>query len=216
MKIFSQYIKEDHSSLLAYISEKCSNQVELYLYDGSDAPLGLKTTVCSFWSDNFIYFIFKGNYIGLRTAKLDAKTDEKSHKTFSLWDLSDVYEVFIGPDAKKSRKYKEFQVAPDSRQIDISIDASSANRKTDFLWQSGMKAESIIDSGAKIWNAVIKIPVSAFERHPCDETIWNCNFYRISGEDNNKSYLAWCPVGQIAFHQPDKFGEICFECVTAV
>ncbi|MBP7460617.1 MAG: carbohydrate-binding family 9-like protein [Candidatus Delongbacteria bacterium] len=189
--------------------EDCQG-VALNMYDGSLPPDHWKTSVQSFWSRDAIYIRFKGCYDQLRIAPAEIQPDSLTGKTHQLWDLSDVYEVFTGPEAKKSGIYKEFQVSPDSRRVDIALDASSEERRSDFNWISGMEAISQVDPQQQIWIGLFRIPFSAFNRTPDPDLIWNINFYRIGGEPDQQFFMAWAPVHQIAFHQPHKFGRIHF------
>jgi hypothetical protein len=182
----------------------------LRAYDGSTPPSHLRTKVKSFWTSDHLYFIFRCHYETLRMAFLHEIRTDESGKTLNLWDISDVCETFIGPDVRHAGSYREFQVAPDSRWIDIAIDASGPQRFTDFTWRSGMAAGSQIFKERRLWFAAMKIPFTAFDRSPRADDIWDANLYRISHHPRGNSYLAWSPVGEIAFHQPDKFGKIRF------
>lgn len=181
--------------------------VALGLYDGAPAPEHLRTRVCAFWSPTHLSICFAGFYRELRTAP---PRDGAAGKTPGLWELSDVYEAFIGPSARSDGKYREFQVAPDSQWIDIDIDAGGETRTADFDWRSGMVARSALDEGRRVWRAVMAIPLAAFSAVPRQGDTWDANFYRIAGPPDCASYLAWSPVGAIAFHQPRKFGTLLF------
>jgi hypothetical protein len=187
-----------------------SEAVMLRLFDGSPPPHYLATGVSSFWNEENLWFWFTGSYGTLKTAPRESAVDNVSGKTMLLWENSDVYEVFIGPDARRKGLYREFQVAPDSRWIDISIDSSGERRIADFKWNSGMKAISRIDGEKKIWESVFQIPCNAFPQSPRRGDCWHCNFYRISGRTGEESYLSWSPVFEINFHRPDFFGTIVF------
>jgi hypothetical protein len=154
--------------------------------------------------------LFLGRYDKLRTAPAETPQDLSSGKTHRLWEISDVYEIFIGPDAMSSGLYREFQAAPDSRIMDIDIDAGNVERKADFSWRSGLSALSVLKIKEKIWETLFTIPFGAFSIIPGEQEIWNCNFYRIAGEEPSKHYLSWSPVYTVAFHQPRCFGHIQF------
>lgn len=187
--------------------------VDLGTYDGSAAPEALRTSVRSCWTDGFIYFGFRGCFSSLRMAPRELRADEKTGKTFRLWELSDVFELFIDPSAKETKIYREFQVSPDSRWIDIAIDASGEVRRTDFGWVSGMIARSTVDYENKRWESIMQIPQGAFSEKARKGSVWNANFYRISGPPDACSYLAWAPVHRIDFHQPELFGDLLFTSV---
>jgi hypothetical protein len=183
--------------------------VKLSLYDGTPAPDEQATSVRVCHDETKLYVLFLGRYQQLRTAPATTPLEPPNERTPRLWDLSDVYELFIGPDAKESRLYREFQVGPDSRKIDIDVDASGDRRKTDLSWDSGFFAQSVLLGKEKVWEALLQIPFGAFSIIPeCDEE-WSCNFYRI-GHEPSRCYMAWSPVYRIAFHQPQYFGAIRF------
>jgi hypothetical protein len=92
--------------------------------DGTAVKDSYRALVRSCWTDNNLYFAFEAGYEELFLAPEDAETDPKSGKTWKLWNLSDVFEVFIGPNSRNTKKYGEFQVSPDSRWVDLTIDAS--------------------------------------------------------------------------------------------
>ena len=178
--------------------------------DGTSPKESLRALVRSFWTDKYLYFGLEANYEELFLAPENAETDPKTGKTWRLWDISDVFEIFIGPDSKKTRIYREFQVSPDSRWIDIAIDASKPERTADFDWSSGMKAKSTIDYVAKKWYSVLQFPFTAFDKTPIEKEIWNLNFYRMAGTPDKRQLFAWSPTFIDRFHKPEKFGNIIF------
>jgi hypothetical protein len=184
--------------------------VNLSRFDGNKPPGELATEVRSLWNDTHLCVAFSGRYSSLRTAPQGTPYDNGYGKTHRLWEISDVYEVFIGPESRSKRVYGEFQVAPDSRWMDIYIDASDDRRKADFQWKSAVTACSHLDESRMIWHGLFKIPFSAFGPEISRELVWNCNFYRISGDSSSQHYLSWSPVGEVAFHKPHLFGEIVF------
>jgi len=189
---------------------RSAGSVSLSRFDGAAPPVDIATEVGSIWNDTHICIAFSGRYSSLRTAPTDTPFDQQSGKTHRLWEISDVYEVFIGPDSRSDRVYGEFQVAPDSRWIDIFIDAREEKRKADFQWKSAVVACSQIDAARMIWYGFFFIPFRAFGADISHELTWNCNFYRISGELSSQQHLSWVPVREVAFHKPHLFGEILF------
>ena len=183
--------------------------VSLSNYDGTNCPEHLKTEIRSCWTGTNMYFIFEGSYQELVSAPVQTPTDQNG-KTMNLWEISDVYEIFLGPEAKKTGLYKEFQVGPDNRWIDIDIDNRGSQRQSDFEWTSGFRTLSKINTDQKQWKASFIIPFAAFGAKPQPDTVWNVNFYRISGIEPDKHYLTWTPVDRIDFHQHLKFGKILF------
>ena len=178
--------------------------------DGTNPKEVYRASVRSCWTDKNLYFALEAGYEELFLAPKDAKTDPKTGKTLTLWDISDVFEIFIGPDSKQSKIYREFQVSPDSRWIDIAIDGSGAERTADFDWSSGMKVKSTIDYVAKKWYAVFQFPFTAFDNLPEEKDVWNLNFYRMAGTPDKRVYFAWSPTFMVQFHKPEKFGNLTF------
>jgi hypothetical protein len=183
--------------------------INLGSYDSKPTPHHYATKLKSFWTEKFLYFGIEGEFDTIQIAPEDATVDTQG-KTPRLWAISDVYEIFIGPDAKITKKYREIQIAPDSRWIDLTLDASGKERIADFKWTSGMNAKSYVDYIKKLWTATLQIPFTAFSRAPRESDIWNCNFYRISENGGKKIYLSWSPVFELRFHQPDKYGDLVF------
>jgi hypothetical protein len=210
-KIFSKYSNTEINNdglLTDPIWNNCQS-VDLRYYDNKELPDFLKTNVKSIWTDKNLYIGFEGKYDVIRTASPHVQFDALG-KTMELWDLSDVYEIFIGPDSREKKIYRELQISPDNRWIDLTLEFSGNERLADFKWTSGMIAKSRIDRENKIWTAVFQIPYTAFDEFPKEGSVWNCNFYRIHGEGDRKTYLSWSPVMEVRFHQPDKFGDIVF------
>lgn len=208
--VISRFQKTDitnNGALLDNVWEDCE-EVPLSLFDGEPAPLHLVTTVKTFWTENYLYIGFAGTFDTLHFVK-KLPTGEKTGKTYRLWAFDDVMECFIGPEARVNKMYREFEVSPDSRWIDIAVDASGERCRTDMNWQSRLIAKSSVDSEQKVWTVVMQIPWSAFDHRPQHGETWHCNFYRSMPDET--FLLAWSPVGKPDFHQPEKFGDIVFE-----
>lgn len=180
--------------------------------DGTIPPPELETKVKIFWNAAFLFAIFQGKFLELRFAH-SKPVDPKTGKTFCLWEHSDVYEVFIGINAKATRRYKEFQVGPDSHRLDIDVDSTKNAVKGDFDWVSGFRCKSIVDEARKTWDCVLEIPWKAFGANYETKCEWNVNFCRASGKFHGDELLAWSPMGrgEKVFHQPEKFGRIIFQ-----
>jgi hypothetical protein len=208
--LYSNHEIEVNGALADSIWEKTRPVEMVNNGDGTNTKETYKALIRSCWTENNLYFALEAGYEELFLAPKDAETDPKSGKTFRLWDISDVFEVFIGPYAKQNRVYREFQVSPDSRWIDLAIDASGKERTGDFGWLSGMKAKSTIDYVAKKWYSVLQFPFAAFDTLPKEKDVWNLNFYRMAGTPENRLYFAWSPTFMVQFHKPEKFGNITF------
>lgn len=194
------------------IIQESRGTVYLLDADGSVPPPEIETRAKIFWNSSFLFVLFEGKFQELRVTRTlprDAKTGE----SYSLWEHSDVYEVFIGPDARRLRRYKEFQVSPDSRWLDYDVRKEKDTIIGDEQWYSGFRCRSMIDEEKKIWSAVMEIPWKAFGADSKSQCEWNCNFYRASGKFHGDELLAWSPTGrgEKAFHKPEKFGRIIFE-----
>ncbi len=179
-------------------------QESLLNYDGNPCDPDIATYVSAVWNEDYFFCRFDGLYKSIRTAE---DSEKKTEKTMRLWEKSDVFEMFISPE--KNRVYREFQVGPDGKFLDIAIDSSNENRISDFNWNS--KMTNITEAKNNLWQSTMKIPWSAFKNSPpVNNEEWTVNFYRISEHYGQMKYLSWAPVFKIAFHQPELFGKIRF------
>lgn len=177
----------------------------LSLYSGDGLPDSVRSEFDLAWDDDFLYLFFSFSGSVGRIAPADSET--LGRKTFRLWDLSDVFEAFIACSDRK--RYRELQFAPDGRLLDIDIDASGEDRRTDFLWDSGMLYDCSFDG--TLWKGRASIPWSAFESgRPSPGDVWFGNFFGIIGEGDGKLFLSWSPVHEINFHRPECFRPIVF------
>jgi hypothetical protein len=196
------------------ISESTINNTDisdaLSFADGTAAPESLKTTVGMFWNNDDIVVFFRGSFQLLRY-ETNLPPELLHQKTYRLWELSDVYEVFIGPAAADRGHYKEFQVAPDGRWIDI--DVFNALGTSNHHWFSGSRMRSFINPRMKRWSAALFLPWNCFNTQHDSGLAWNVNLYRASGKFHGDELLAWSPVGTgpRCFHRPEKFGNIQFK-----
>lgn len=180
--------------------------------DGTVPPSELETRVKACWNATFLFVVFQGKYRELRIAR-SLPIDKKTGKTYVLWEQSDVYEVFIGSNARTTRKYKEFQVSPDSRRLDIDVEWNPTGVRGNFDWVSEFRAKSFVDETRKQWDCVMEIPWRSLGAKYDTECEWNVNFYRAAGKYHGDELFAWSPVGRGAkvFHQPEKFGRMVFQ-----
>ena len=194
------------------IIDDAPGSVYLLNADGTVPPREIETKVNVFWNPAFFFVLFRGQYIELRTAR-SQPIEAKTGKTLFLWEHSDVYEMFIGADARRTRIYKEFQIGPDSRRLDIYVDNRDGTVKGDFNWVSGFRCVSLVDEKRKTWNGMMEIPWKAFGTSLESNNVWDLNFYRASGRYHGDELLAWSPVGkgEKIFHQPEKFGRMVFQ-----
>lgn len=177
--------------------------------DGRSVPEAIATGVVAEWNLDGILVFFRGSFRDLRYATNRAG-DVLQKKTYRLWEDSDVFEIFIGPDAAQRKMYKEFQVAPDGRWIDI--DVFDALGTSNHHWYSGCSARSFVESSEKTWISVLLMPWRCFDAGREYDGEWNVNFYRASGKFHGDELLSWAPVGTgpRCFHRPEHFGVIKF------
>lgn len=177
--------------------------------DGSEPPQSIASRVGLEWNKDSLFVFFRGRFEALRLMPND-ELNRLTGKTYKLWEQSDVFEVFIGRDAKKTGLYKEFQVSPDSRWIDIDVNKQLGI--SNHHWHSGMRCRSIIDSEMQIWTSIIELPWSCFGSHQGADDLWNVNFYRASGTFHGDQLMTWSPTGygDHCFHRYEHFGTIEF------
>lgn len=158
------------------------------------------------WSETALYIYFDANQA---EPLVVSDSPDLTSKTEGLWER-DVCEIFIAPDWIGSRKYFEFEIAPNGEWLDLAIDFMGNKRRTDFSYKSGIKSFARIEE-AKVRIAA-KIEWTAFGSTPKTGDIWLGNLFRCVGKDPNRGYLAWSPTYTELpnFHVPDKFGEFKF------
>lgn len=158
------------------------------------------------WSDKALYVYFDANQA---EPLVMSDSPNLTSTTDGLWNR-DVCEIFVAPDQNQPRKYFEFEIAPNGEWLDLAIDLTGIERKTDWNYKSGMKSFAKIE-GSKIRSAA-KIEWKAFGSTPKAGDIWLGNLFRCVGKNPNRGYLAWSPTGTELpnFHVPDKFGEFEF------
>ncbi len=181
--------------------------INLQNYNGTIVNDNLKTSAAILYTRESLFVGFTSQFESLKPDN-NCTATLHNEKTYSLWELEDVVELFIGPDARRIKEYREFQVSPFSKKIDIAIKFIENKPVADYEWLSGFKAKSWIDNKNKVWYSIMEIPFSAFAKIPVNGETWDCNFFRCSPD--MKILFSWAPVYKPAFHQPDKFGKITF------
>jgi hypothetical protein len=182
------------------IDKDCHKQVT---YDA------LRTEVRAFWTDEYLYFLFRCPYSELNIF-LPANNSGPRNK---LWER-DVVELFIGADWRNIRQYREFEVAPTGDWIDLAIDLD--HKSYDQSWRSGWQTLAKIDRTRKVWRAAARIPLSAITRDVVEPgTRWRMDLYRIDGHgpDANRHVLCWqplCTPEHPSNHTPEHFGTLLF------
>ncbi len=168
---------------------------------------GPPTEIRSRWTKGHLYLLYICPY-----DELNLKPDpDRSAETPRLWNW-DVGEAFIGSDFEKITRYKEFQVSPQGEYVDLEIDRDNPKGQAGGKWNSGFTVAARIDSQAKIWYGVMRIPFSAIDTRPPEKgRELRAGLYRIAGVGESKKYYAWRPTGQTSFHVPAAFGRIRLE-----
>jgi hypothetical protein len=162
----------------------------------------LKTEIRSRWTKDNLYFLFICPFHEL-WLKPDPSAKTETNK---LWDW-DVAEVFIGSDFEHIRQYKEFELSPQGEWVDLDINLDSRASAGGVKWNSNFATAARIDSSAKTWYGVMRIPWSAIDtRPPAPGNKLRINLYRQEGPPPDRKQICWQPTQKITFHVPDAFG----------
>ncbi len=208
MRIEIQHIENDFpiSELDDAIWKKAAEvSIEKY-WSGKIAPIGRHFKTKLLWSTAALYVRFEANQ---NERLIISDTPNLKTKTRGLWNR-DVCEIFVAPNKNDSRKYFEFEIAPNGEWIDLAIQKISDKRETDFEFDSKMKSAAKIEK-SKVLTA-LKIEWKAFGKTPNAGDVWFGNLFRCVGSGATRGYLAWSPTEtpEPNFHVPEKFGELEF------
>ncbi len=175
-------------------------------WSGEEAPASRHAEVRILWTELSLVVRFVCRQEEALNVNPDPRRDRK---TMRLWDR-DVCEIFVAPDPTAPQRYYEFEAAPTGEWIDIAITFKSAERESDFEFQSGMTTSSTVGSGQLI--TVIGIPWSRQLAKPQPGGVWLVNLFRCVGVGDER-YLAWQPTyaPEPNFHVPEVFGWLEFE-----
>lgn len=175
-------------------------------WNGENAPADRHFSARLLWSSCFLYVRFEA---GQGEPLVISNEPILTHKTDRLWDR-DVCEIFVAPNSADQNRYFEFEVAPTGEWIDLAIDFTSAERITDWEFQSGMESAAAIENGRVLM--AIKIPWEAFGSRPKVGDVWLGNLFRCVGKGKTRGYLAWqaTETAEPNFHVPSRFGEFEF------
>jgi hypothetical protein len=170
---------------------------------GNQVP-GHRTEIRSRWTGRYLYFLFTCPYEQLNL-KPEPKTETETNE---LWKW-DVAEVFIGSDFKNIRRYKEFEISPQSEWIDLDIDLDAPRHEDGWVWNSGFQASARIDHSTKTWYAFMRIPYGALDtRDATAGNTFRVNFFRSQGARPNRKAIVWQPTLRPTFHVPEVFGTL--------
>ncbi|MGE3465957.1 MAG: carbohydrate-binding family 9-like protein [Pyrinomonadaceae bacterium] len=175
-------------------------------WSGKASPAGRHFSVRLLWSDTALYVRFSARQ---DEPLVVSNQPDISKKTVGLWER-DVCEIFIAPDKTKPNKYYEFEIAPTGEWIDLGIEVTPNERRTDWEYRSGMTSSSRIEKKKVVM--AIKIPFASLGKIPKADDIWLGNLFRCVGKGPRRGYLAWRPTKtkEPNFHVPKAFGEFKF------
>lgn len=203
------YISEDLSVTDGKneIWKNCPKVEIKHYWSGKLAEDARRSNVQMAWTENALLIKFSGSQ--KEPLNINAAPDF-SKKTEKLWER-DVFEIFVAPDAKNSRRYFEFEAAPTGEWLDLEMFISEdGERQPDFVYNSGMEvAAQILDIEIQV---LMKIGWDAFGKRPAAGDVWRGNLFRCIGFGKNRGYLTWQPTqtAEPNFHVPDKFGSFEF------
>jgi len=171
-------------------------------WKGENGDAARSTEVRLLWTLDTLFVRFLANYRNI-TVFPDAREDGWRDE---LWNR-DVAEVFLQPDSRDPRKYKEFEVSPNGLWIDLDI----VNGAKEEL-QSKLRRRVVQDASAKTWTAELAIPMQSLRTNFEAKQTWRVNFFRVEGEAEPRFYSAWSPTytGEPNFHIPTAFGKLVF------
>ena len=165
---------------------------------------GHRTEIRSRWTNGNLYFLFTCPYEQLNL-KPDPKTETETNE---LWKW-DVAEVFVGSDFKNIRRYKEFEISPQSEWIDLDIDLDAPRHEDGWMWNSGFQSSARIDQAGKTWFGFMRIPYAAIDPRPAAAgNTLRINFFRSQGARPNHKAIVWQPTHRATFHVPEVFGTL--------
>jgi alpha-galactosidase len=172
-------------------------------WQGRNEDTARETEVRILWTNEMLYLKFRCRYRTLTIFKDSASNGRRDQ----LWDR-DVAEVFIQTDAKRPRRYWEFEISPNGMWIDLEI---SAEGKRDP--QSGLESRVLLNESEKLWTAVIALPMGALANAFDASEEWRVNFFRVEGAAEPRFYSSWQPTRtpQPNFHMPEAFGVLRFQ-----
>jgi len=175
-------------------------------WSAETAPAGRQFSARLLWSATAMYVRFEATQ---SEPLVVSEKPDLSKKTLKLWDR-DVCEIFIAPDKSQRNKYFEFEIAPTGEWIDLGIEVTPTERKTDWEYRSEMTSAARIDKGKIVM--AIKIPFKSLGNTPKVGDVWLGNLFRCVGKDPTRGYLAWQPTKTETpnFHVPEVFGEFRF------
>jgi hypothetical protein len=206
--VLASYVKELAEPILSNVVWRSCEPVRIeHYWSGDLAPATRHAEARTCWSEEALHFRFVCEQ---NQALVISEHPQTSVKTLGLWDR-DVCEVFLAPDLKELHRYYEFEAAPTGEWIDLGIELTDRERKTDWDYKSGMTAITEIEE--RQIKVAITIPWSDDIPKPKSGDNWGINLFRCVGSDEQTRYLAWRPTRtpQPNFHVPSSFGLLKFK-----
>jgi hypothetical protein len=163
-----------------------------------------RTEVRARWTKDSLYLFFISPYEELNLKP----SPDAVNETNRLWNW-DVAETFIGSDFQNIRRYKEFEVSPQSEWVDLDIDLDKQGNRDAVKWDSGFKVSARVDADKKIWYSAMRIPFSSIDTRPAvaGNTL-RIGLFRCQGPTATRYLLSWQPTGKKSFHVPERFGTL--------
>ncbi len=169
-------------------------------HDWQGRRAGPETLARLAWTPDALFFAFDCAYEALNVAE-DAARGEVD-------DLyrRDVVEIFIDESPRSRGTYREIEVDPLGRFLDIAVDLSHRPRG-DTEWSSGITTGASIDREARRFRIEARVPAEAFGGQRLAPSEWRINLYRIAGV-SPRTFMAQFPTysERANFHVPDRFG----------
>lgn len=189
------------------------------------------TEVRLLWDDAHLYLLYVATDPDVWSV-LESRDDD-------LWN-DEVLEFFADPDGDGAN-YVEIEVNALNTVLDLLVSAPSKEGGEQFFGWNGTFETAVHVEGTvndpsdqdEYWSMEMALPWALFATDvlevqggqplpPRAGDEWRMNFYRYQrirtdGTETRVDYSAWCPVGEVNFHRPDRFGVVTFvETPTAV
>jgi hypothetical protein len=170
-------------------------------WQGGNPDPQRETELRLLWSPGHLFARFRCRYRSIHVYEGSPGRRDR------LW-LRDVAEIFLQPEPKEIRRYKEFEISPNGDWLDLDI---APGQK--LVLDCDLKTRVEVDAQASVWTAELGIPLEKLTGRFDPEASWRTNVFRIEGEESNRFYSAWQPTHtpEPNFHVPERFGELRFE-----
>lgn len=161
-----------------------------------------RTEIRSRWSATHLSLLFTCPYTEL-CLKPNPVT---AHETFALWNW-DVAELFLGTSDTGIRRYKEFEISPQSEWVDLDVNLDLPDHTAGWVWQSGCQVTAHIAPG--VWYGALRIPFASIDAaQPAPGRIYRVNLFRTHGSGAHRAYICWRAPMSESFHVPERFGQL--------